>query len=86
MQQGNKKGRQVGSNNGNASANQRPFFERENGECVVNGAVMEGGGQILRNSVALAAVLGKDLTVTRIRANRPRGGGLRAQHLNGIEL
>lgn len=73
------------------SAMREPFVELASdgpspGMSVVNGGVMEGGGQILRNTVALAAILGKDLTVVNIRANRPRGGGLRAQHLNGIEL
>jgi len=45
-----------------------------------------GGGQILRNSVALAAIMKKKLKVVNIRANRPRGGGLRPQHLCGIQL
>jgi RNA 3'-terminal phosphate cyclase (ATP) len=67
--------------NDNAAA----FAERDD-VCHVNGGVMEGGGQILRNTVALAAILNKKLHVFAIRANRPRGGGLRAQHLNGIDL
>lgn len=71
---------------GPSSPMREPFVTRDNGECVVNGGVMEGGGQILRNTVALAAILGKELSVVNIRANRPRGGGLRAQHLSGIEL
>ena len=63
-----------------------PAFEERNGVMHVNGGVMEGGGQILRNCVALASVMRKPLAVHHIRANRPRGGGLRAQHLNGILL
>ncbi len=64
----------------------KPAFDERDGVVHVNGAVMEGGGQILRNTVALAAVLNKKLHVFGIRANRPRGGGLRPQHLNGIDL
>jgi RNA 3'-terminal phosphate cyclase (ATP) len=40
----------------------------------------------LRNSVALCSILHKNLRIFSIRANRPRGGGLRPQHLSGIEI
>ncbi|MHA2273714.1 MAG: RNA 3'-terminal phosphate cyclase, partial [Candidatus Hodarchaeales archaeon] len=49
----------------------------------ISGDLMEGGGQILRTSVTLAAITGKKVRVKRIRANRPNPG-LRRQHITGI--
>ncbi len=66
------------------AAEKRPSFDVVGDVSLVNGAVMEGGGQILRNCVALAAILEKKLNIFAIRANRPRGGGLRPQHLQGL--
>lgn len=51
---------------------------------TIDGSSGEGGGQILRSSVALAAVLGRPVRVTRIRAGRPKPG-LRKQHLLALE-
>src|SRR5215467_9553172 len=49
----------------------------------VDGSSGEGGGQILRTSMALASVLGKDVRITRIRAGRSTPG-LRPQHFAGV--
>ncbi|MFW9914986.1 MAG: RNA 3'-terminal phosphate cyclase [Candidatus Thorarchaeota archaeon] len=49
----------------------------------ISGDLMEGGGQILRTSVTLAAITGKKVRVKQIRANRPNPG-LRRQHITGI--
>ena len=49
----------------------------------VDGGSGEGGGQILRTAVALASVLGIDLSVKNIRAGRS-SPGLQAQHLAGV--
>lgn len=43
----------------------------------------EGGGQLLRTSLTLAAVLDQPIEVTGIRGNRPEPG-LNAQHLAGV--
>jgi RNA 3'-terminal phosphate cyclase (ATP) len=51
---------------------------------VIDGSVGEGGGQILRSSLSLAALLGKPVKIVNIRANRQRPG-LMAQHLAGVK-
>ncbi len=50
---------------------------------VIDGAYGEGGGQILRTSLALAALLKRSVQFTRIRAGRRRPG-LAAQHLTAV--
>ncbi|KYK30959.1 MAG: hypothetical protein AYK19_04280 [Theionarchaea archaeon DG-70-1] len=49
----------------------------------IDGSHGEGGGAILRTSVALSALTGISCTITNIRANRPTPG-LKAQHLMGL--
>jgi RNA 3'-terminal phosphate cyclase (ATP) len=46
----------------------------------VDGSRGEGGGQVLRTALALAAIRGEPLRIRNIRARRPKPG-LRAQHL-----
>ncbi len=48
----------------------------------VDGSEGEGGGQVFRVAMALAAVTGVPVRITNIRAKRPRPG-LRPQHLAG---
>ena len=50
----------------------------------IDGDYLEGGGQILRTSLALSAVTAKPIKVTNIRARRPTPG-LKAQHLNTLK-
>lgn len=50
---------------------------------VINGAYGEGGGQVLRTSLTLSALLGEPMRIENIRANR-RKPGLQAQHLTGV--
>ena len=49
----------------------------------INGAEGEGGGQIIRTSVSLAALTGKTVAIANIRANRSKPG-LQAQHLTAV--
>ncbi|MBU4031996.1 MAG: RNA 3'-terminal phosphate cyclase [Candidatus Thermoplasmatota archaeon] len=52
---------------------------------IIDGSGGEGGGQVLRTSLALSAMTGIPLEVENIRANRPKPG-LARQHLAGLEL
>ena len=49
----------------------------------IDGSFGEGGGQIVRTAVALSAVTGKPVRITRIRQGRPKPG-LAAQHARAI--
>src|SRR5437879_3855160 len=50
---------------------------------TIDGSQGEGGGQILRTSLALAMLTATPLRINRIRANRPKPG-LQRQHLTAV--
>lgn len=50
---------------------------------TIDGSYGEGGGQVLRTSLSLSALLGEAVRIKDIRAKRPRPG-LQAQHLTGV--
>jgi len=50
---------------------------------VIDGSQGEGGGQIVRTSLALACVTGRAVRIERVRAGRPRPG-LAAQHVSSV--
>ncbi len=54
------------------------------GLMPIDGSYGEGGGQILRTSLSLAALLGREIEITNIRAGRKKAG-LMAQHLTGVK-
>lgn len=51
---------------------------------IIDGSQGEGGGQILRTTVALSALTGEPIRVTNIRAKRPNPG-LQAQHITAVK-
>lgn len=51
---------------------------------VIDGSYGEGGGQILRLSVALSCITGEDVKIVNIRAKR-ENPGLRPQHMTSIK-
>ncbi|MBW1985881.1 MAG: RNA 3'-phosphate cyclase [Deltaproteobacteria bacterium] len=51
---------------------------------VVDGSYGEGGGQILRTALSLAALRGQSVRIENIRARRPKPG-LRPQHLTAVQ-
>ncbi len=53
------------------------------GILVIDGSQGEGGGQVLRTSLALSMVTGEGFRIERIRAGRPKSGLLR-QHLAAV--
>ena len=52
---------------------------------VIDGSFMEGGGQVLRISLSLAAITGKSIQIVKIRQGRSTPG-LREQHLWATRL
>lgn len=54
-------------------------------QISIDGSFGEGGGSIVRFSMAFAVVLRKPVKIKNIRANR-KNPGLRTQHLTGIRL
>ncbi|MBW4618838.1 MAG: RNA 3'-terminal phosphate cyclase [Cyanosarcina radialis HA8281-LM2] len=50
----------------------------------LDGSYGEGGGQVLRTSLSLAAITGQPLTIDNIRAGRKKSG-LAAQHLTAVQ-
>ena len=51
---------------------------------AIDGSYGEGGGQVLRTSLSLSALLGLPLSIENIRAGRPNPG-LQAQHLTAVQ-
>ncbi|VUC29361.1 unnamed protein product [Clonostachys rosea] len=54
------------------------------GLIEIDGRTGEGGGQVVRVAVALAALTGQPLKITNVRGNR-KGGGLKFQHVTAIQ-
>jgi len=51
---------------------------------TIDGSMGEGGGQVLRTSLALSALTGQPFLIEKIRANRKKPGLMR-QHLTAVQ-
>jgi len=82
---GNDSGYNSRSSAGEAAANSAlpADFPKDIEFLDIDGSFGEGGGQVLRNTFAYAAVLGRAIRVFKIRNGRPKPG-LANQHLTGI--
>eukprot|EP00088_Acartia_fossae_P064706 TRINITY_DN7971_c0_g2_i1.p1 TRINITY_DN7971_c0_g2~~TRINITY_DN7971_c0_g2_i1.p1 ORF type:complete len:368 (+),score=50.44 TRINITY_DN7971_c0_g2_i1:28-1131(+) len=60
-------------------------MSQDTGYREIDGSVMEGGGQIIRITGCLSALLQVPVNIVRIRAGRA-SPGLKAQHLTGLHL
>jgi len=60
------------------------FWVSDMGPVFIDGSMGEGGGQILRTSLALSCITGKHLHIENIRAAR-RKPGLARQHLSCVQ-
>ena len=61
-----------------------PGHEAMKATIEVDGAMGEGGGQVLRSALSLSLLTGQPFRLIRIRANRVRPG-LRPQHLAAVQ-
>ena len=53
-------------------------------KITIDGSMGEGGGQVLRTSLSLAAITGHELEIVKIRAGREKPG-LKRQHLTCVK-
>lgn len=60
-----------------------PSAGREGEPLLIDGSHGEGGGQIVRSAVSLAAITGRSISLVNIRAGREKPG-LAAQHLTSV--
>lgn len=59
-------------------------LHRDTHMLTIDGSTGEGGGQVLRTALSLAAILGQPVEITNIRAGRKQPG-LRPQHVQAVK-
>lgn len=52
----------------------------------LDGRTLEGGGQLVRNALALSALTGQPVTIDHVRGNRGGKTGLKASHAAAVKL
>ena len=74
----------MGSKNSLPGPNQKILMMNNTETIFIDGSIGEGGGQMLRTSLALSCITGKGLHIENIRASRPKPG-LARQHLSCVQ-